>query len=152
MASTCALMFPAELARQIGFMDDAYFIYFDDTDFVARAVKAGYLVKYVPEAKLWHKESSSSGGKPLGPLPLYYQTRNRLYFMAKHQRNRLLLGVFWLYFLAARLVRMAQWRRAGDGASITASRTAISDYRAGRMGYTTPDRYNPRRNRTQLRS
>ena len=142
VASTCALMFPAELVKEIGLMDDAYFIYFDDTDFVARAVTAGYLVKYVPEAKLSHKESSSSGGKPLGPLPLYYQTRNRLYFMAKHQRNRLLLGVFWLYFLATRMVRMAQWWHAGDRASMAASRAAISDYRAGRMGYTAPDRYN----------
>ena len=142
MASTCALMFPAQLVREIGFMDDAFFIYFDDTDFVARAVKSGYFVKYVPEAKLWHKESSSSGGKPLGPLPLYYQTRNRLYFMAKHRRSRLGLGLFWIYFLLTRFVRTFQWRKRGDRASLAASRAAISDYRARRMGFAMPDRYN----------
>ena len=142
MASTCALMFSADLVRKIGFMDDAYFIYFDDTDFVARAVKAGYFVKYVPDAKLWHKESSSSGGQPLGPLPLYYQTRNRLYFMAKHRRSRLGLGLFWIYFLLTRFVRTIQWRKSGDRASLAASRAAISDYRARRMGFAMPDRYN----------
>jgi GT2 family glycosyltransferase len=127
-------------------MDEAYFIYFDDTDFVARAVNAGYLVKYVPGSKLWHKESSSSGGKPLGPLPTYYQTRNRLYFMAKHQKNRLLLGVFWTYFLLARFVRGLQWRRSDDRASRFAVRAAIADYRAGRMGFAPADRYNLPRN------
>jgi len=141
MTGTCALMFSVDLVKEIGLMDDAYFIYFDDTDLVARAVKAEYLVKYVPEAKLWHKESSSSGGRPLGPLPLFYQTRNRLYFMAKHQRNRLLLSLFWLYFLSTRLVRVAKWQLSGDQASIFAFRAAFADYRAHRMGFAEPARY-----------
>jgi GT2 family glycosyltransferase len=141
MASTCALMFPAALVEEIGLMDDNFFIYFDDTDFVARAVGAGYRVKYVPTAKLRHRESSSSGGQPLGPLPLYYQTRNRLYFMGKHQRDPAKMRLFLTYFWLTRAIHVVRWMLAGNKKSIFAFRAAIRDFRAGRLGYAPPARF-----------
>ncbi|CAN5395371.1 glycosyltransferase family 2 protein [soil metagenome] len=141
MASLCALMFPASMIADVGLMDDLYFMYFDDVDFVARAVRHGYKVQYVPEAKLYHRESGSSGGETLGPLPLYYQTRNRMYFMVKHQSNRLKLALFFAYFGGTRLAHVARWLIKRDRRSLYAFRAAIEDYRAGKLGYAPPARF-----------
>lgn len=141
MASLCALMFPATMIEAVGLMDDQFFMYFDDVDFVARAVRQGYKVLYVPEAKLLHRESASSGGETLGPLPLYYQTRNRMYFMVKHQPNRLKLALFFAYFGGTRLIYLLRWAFRMDRRSLFAFRAAIRDYRAGRLGYTPPGRF-----------
>jgi GT2 family glycosyltransferase len=141
MASTCALMFPSSLVEEIGMMDEKYFMYFDDTDFVARAVNHGYKVKYVPESKLLHMESSSSGGDALGPLPLYYQTRNRLYFMRKHQGSVLKRTLFASYFWMTRAVKLANWLLRGDRKSLFAFASAIRDYRGGKLGHAAPSRY-----------
>jgi len=129
------------MIAEVGLMDNEYFMYFDDCDFVTRAVRRGYTVKYVPEAKLSHRESSSSGGHALGPLPLYYQTRNRLYFMVKHQSNRLKLALFFAYFSATRMVHVARWISKGDRRSLTAFWAGINDYRSGKLGYAPPARF-----------
>jgi len=142
MASLCALMFPASVVEEVGLMDDQYFMYFDDVDFVTRAVQRGYMVKYVPAAKLYHRESGSSEGETLGPLPLYYMTRNRLYFMGKHQPDLMKRTVFYGYFWATRLVHVLRWLVRRDRRSLFAFRAAIGDYRQGKLGYASPSRFN----------
>src|SRR5471030_1831160 len=135
MASLCALMFPASMVGIVGLMDDTFFMYFDDVDFVTRAVSCGFKVKYVPASKIYHMESGSSGGETLGPLPLYYQTRNRLHFMAKHQPSRLKHAAFFIYFWLTRLVYIGRWVMRRDWRSLFAFRAAIRDYRNGELGY-----------------
>jgi GT2 family glycosyltransferase len=97
MTNTCALLFPQALIKQAGNMDDNYFMYYDDIDFVYRAVQSGAVVKYVPDAVIYHKESSSSGGQRVSSLKRYYNYRNLFYFMLKHQKSKLKLVIFMLY-------------------------------------------------------
>jgi GT2 family glycosyltransferase len=141
LASLCALMFPASMIRDVGLMDDRFFMYFDDVDFVTRAVQHGYQVRYVPQAKLRHHESASSGGETLGPLPLYYMTRNRMFFMIKHQPNRLKRAMFFGYFVGTRILHLARWIARRDRRSLFAFWAAIQDFRAGRLGYAPPSRF-----------
>lgn len=141
MSSTCALMVPRQVFEKIGFMDDDYFIYFDDTDFVARSVRAGFLVKYVPESILFHKESMSSGGNKLGPLPLYYLSRNRLQFMKKNQTNALMFVAFLIYFSITQTIHLCKFVLRKDKASTLALTAGIQDYFKGKVGYTQPERY-----------
>jgi len=141
LASTCSLMVPAEAIGRVGFMDDQFFMYFDDVDYVSRAVQIGYRVKYVPDAMMLHREACSSGGELVGPLPLYYQTRNRLYFMAKHQKNRVKLALFFAYFWLTRSVYLLRWTIRRDRRSLHAFWTAIDDYRHRKLGYAPPSRF-----------
>lgn len=80
--SGSAFLIKTEAIQKIGFMDDEYFLYFEETDWTLRANQAGYKSLYVPNAQVWHKVSQSGGGmsKPTG---LYYITRNRWIFMKK---------------------------------------------------------------------
>lgn len=86
IAPTCCMLIHKEVFIKVGYMDEKYFMYFDDTDFCIRANDKGYKILYIPEAKMWHKVSSSSGGAN-SKICRYYVSRNILYFMNKY-RNR----------------------------------------------------------------
>ena len=64
-------------------MDENYFVYYDDTDFIYRAVKAGYKIFYMPTLEVMHKVSTSTGGAE-SLFTIYYTNRNRIYFLRKN--------------------------------------------------------------------
>src|SRR5665811_562696 len=69
-------------SSRIGLMDERYFVYSDDTDFMLRAVEAGQVLYYLPVAKLWHKVNSLTG--TASSFSMHYGARNRAFFIAKH--------------------------------------------------------------------
>jgi hypothetical protein len=64
-------------------MDEKYFVYYDDTDFVFRMTHAGHTLYYTPAAEVFHKVSFSTGGDETD-FSIYYLTRNRVYFILKN--------------------------------------------------------------------
>ena len=84
-ACGCAFFVAAARLQKIGLLDDAFFLYFEETDWCYRARRAGYASVFVPEAKLWHKVAVSFGGDG-SPLAIYFVTRNRLLWAARHAR------------------------------------------------------------------
>jgi GT2 family glycosyltransferase len=82
-APTCFMIIDNKVFDIVGLMDEKYFVYYDDTDFMYRAYKKGYRVKLLPQYKILHKVGSLTGGtKSL--FSIYYATRNRLYFIKKN--------------------------------------------------------------------
>ena len=67
--------------QTIMFPDD-YFLYWEDTDWSARAAKAGFELLYVPRARLLHKVSSSLGVR--SPAYIYYNIRNHFVFVRRN--------------------------------------------------------------------
>lgn len=84
-APTCCMLIPNKFFNKVGFIDEKMFMYFDDTDLCMRFIENGIELLYVPNAKMWHKVSSSSGGED-SPIVVYYNTRNRFYFIKKHSK------------------------------------------------------------------
>lgn len=81
---TCFMLIDREVFEKVGLMDERYFVYFDDTDFVWRAVKIhGYKLKYEPKATLLHKVSSSTK-KVSSYFSWHFHHRNSAYFMNKY--------------------------------------------------------------------
>lgn len=85
-APTCFMMVKAGVFEKIGIMDEKYFAYCDDTDFVYRACKAGYKLFYEPSLTILHKVSSSSGGDN-SLFYIYYSNRNKIYFIRKNYKG-----------------------------------------------------------------
>ncbi|MGH1363399.1 MAG: glycosyltransferase family 2 protein [Calditrichia bacterium] len=50
-----------ELVEQIGFLDERYFMYFEEIDFCLQAQRAGWRVVFFPEAEVIHLGGQSSG-------------------------------------------------------------------------------------------
>lgn len=77
-ASGCCMMVKREVFEKIGFLDEKYFLYYEDNDFSQRAKKY-FKIYYQPKAILWHKNAGSTGGVGSN-LQDYYISRNRLLF------------------------------------------------------------------------
>lgn len=83
-APTCFMLIDAAVFKRVGKMDEKYFVYYDDTDFVWRAVKQGKeRMVYIPASRLWHKESVSVGGQ-MSDFAITYMNRNAVYFARKN--------------------------------------------------------------------
>ena len=81
-ACGAAMLVDLVKAQMVGLMDEAYFLYFEETDLSVRLNRQGYRVLYVGGAETTHAVSSASGGEG-GALYQYYMTRNNLYFMKR---------------------------------------------------------------------
>jgi len=75
--SGCCMLIKKEVFQKIGFLDERYFLYYEDIDYNERVRKGKYTIMYVPTALIWHKNAASAGGSGSN-LQDYYITRNRM--------------------------------------------------------------------------
>lgn len=135
-ASFCCALVPAAAFREVGLLDERFFMYYEETDWLRRALTAGFRLRYDPEAIVYHMESASSGGGWMTPFKHYYATRNRLYLVRKNSQSRLWFGVFTLYFLTTRLVYLGGYAAKRRKPMAKALVLGVLDYYRGRMGRT----------------
>jgi GT2 family glycosyltransferase len=95
---SCFMFISGDFLKEEGMLDERFFFGWEDADICVRAVKRGYRVIYVPEAKIWHKGWGRDKKRRLRGMPLYYATRGYFIFTDKHF-SRLQLIRSWLYFI-----------------------------------------------------
>lgn len=101
--SGCCMAFTVSDIQRIGFLEETYFMYCEDTEFCLRAIKNGLSIKYIPESVIYHKVSQSTGGGD-SDFCLYYMTRNRMKYLKEY---RSYFSVFAIPFtLISRYIRM----------------------------------------------
>lgn len=105
-APTCFMMLTRDVFGRVGMMDERYFVYFDDSDFVWRMLRAGMKIRLICSKLVLHKVSSSTGGNE-SAFSLYYMHRNRMRFARKHN-PWYLKPVSLAYIVLTRLIRT--WR------------------------------------------
>jgi GT2 family glycosyltransferase len=71
----------AEAGREVGWFDDDFFMYYEDTDLSWRLRRCGWDVWYEPTAVLRHVHSASS--KEWSPRWVFHVDRNRLLMLVK---------------------------------------------------------------------
>lgn len=112
----CCFLVKCAVVRDIGVLDNDFFIYFEDTDWSLRMREAGYQLYYQPDSKIYHKvgqsdrNRSSEGEGNLSPFAHYVTVRNHLYLWKKHAKGLFIvtgflfqcfkLLAYTLYFLA----------------------------------------------------
>ncbi|MDT8068084.1 MAG: glycosyltransferase family 2 protein [Terriglobia bacterium] len=79
-----AMFFSRKVLAEIGFLPEYFFIYFEETEWCARARARGIDLVWVPAARLVHKEGKSTGAashfRALSDLSFRYVVRNSLLF------------------------------------------------------------------------
>lgn len=90
--SGCSMLVSARAIRDVGLMDESYFLYWEDTEWCARLRKKGYSIYFVPTSHVWHKVSASAGKNSFSQH--YYFIRNGFFFLKSH--DPLLLPFFAL--------------------------------------------------------
>lgn len=73
-ACGAAVLYRRKMLDEIGFLDDDFFLYDEDTDLNFRAQLAGWKCAYVPDAIVYHKCNGTAGR--LSDTHVYYHTRN----------------------------------------------------------------------------
>jgi GT2 family glycosyltransferase len=87
VAGACMLI-RREVFRDVGLLDEKYFMYYEEVDFCLRAARAGWECWYEPAARVVHLVGQSSGvtdtKKPPRRLPGYWFESRQRYFRKNH--------------------------------------------------------------------
>ncbi len=106
VVSGCTMLVRREAAVKVGFFDERFFMYCEDTDWCTRMRKGGYQVYYLAEASVIHHERGSSTNV-LDKMTVE-QSKSVLKFMQKEYGaftafvSNIFLGLFFL-------VRLPYW-------------------------------------------
>lgn len=91
-APTCFMLIKKEIFTTVGLMDENYFVYYDDTDFVHRAIyKNRKMLWYISDSVIHHNESTSTG--KMSDFSVRYLWRNFVYFALKNY------NAFYAYYV-----------------------------------------------------
>ena len=108
-APTCFMLIHKKVFEKVGLMDEKYFVYYDDSDFIYRTNNNGYKIVYFPKAVVSHKVSVSTGGSE-SLFFIYYVTRNRIYFIRKNLP--LIYKIISLpYFFLTRIIKYKSYNQ-----------------------------------------
>jgi N-acetylglucosaminyl-diphospho-decaprenol L-rhamnosyltransferase len=103
-AQSSALMVRREAAAQVGYLDPAFFVYYDECDFCKRLAGAGWHTLFVPSAKAVHHDQLSTDLAAGLPRIVEFH-RNRDLYMRLHHGSVSALAVrlltAWSYALRA---------------------------------------------------
>ncbi len=80
--SGCACLFRTAMLKQIGFFDEDFYLYGDDTELGIRARLAGWECSFVPKAIAYHHGSASLSY--YHPSKFFYVERNRIWVAMKY--------------------------------------------------------------------
>lgn len=99
-ASFAGILLRASMVDELGLMDEGYFLYFEDTAYCLRAIRAGWEIVYVPEARFVHFRGGSAPVKALARaykrLPrYYYASRTRLFYQAYGWSGLIAANLMW---------------------------------------------------------
>jgi len=103
-----SLMIREAVVRSVGTFDEAFFLYFEETDLCRRAAEGGWPTHFVRESRVEHIGSISTGMKDWRRVPGYWFDSRWLYFRKAGGTGRA-IGVT-LAYLAGAMIR--QLRRA----------------------------------------
>lgn len=121
-----------EAVKKAGFLDPHYFIFLDDADWSLRIRRAGYSARYAPQARAWHKPSSSVGME--SESFYYYRTRNRLFFMKRHAPHACLPIFFVSFFLELFFQTLPTLYLSKQGPQMKAVVLGVFDFLRGKRG------------------
>lgn len=83
----CSLLIKSSVIKEVGMMNEDYFLYWEEVDWNAVVSEEGWKILYVPGSLVWHKISASIRDQTY--LQMYYYIRNGLLFFQKHEPKRL---------------------------------------------------------------
>jgi GT2 family glycosyltransferase len=93
------MMVRREALDRVGFLDEDYFLFLEETDWCYRMKQAGWNIFHVPKAEVYHFQGKSAEGERKRAKVEYY--RSRYHFFRKN-RGR----VQWFILLTGLLIRL----------------------------------------------
>ena len=126
-----------------GLLEPQFFLYWEESDFCARAKKLGFIIKTCPKSKVYHKVSASfTGGKP---HTTYYDWRGRLLWIKRNcstkEKRHLLRKVFipeiakiYRHSLLKKLQALANPEKKKQVHVLDSAKQGVKDFTYNRFG------------------
>jgi GT2 family glycosyltransferase len=127
-ATGAAMAVSRAAIERAGLLDESLFAYAEDTEWCLRIREAGFAVVFVPDAKVWHVGSASTGGLS-SPTSIYYDTRNKIAVAERHDPRQGAAAS-----LRRGVVLGAHLATARNAAGVRAAVKGWRDARRGRLG------------------
>lgn len=125
--SGCAMLIKKEVIRKIGFLDEDYFLYWEDADFSFRAKKAGFKAVVVRDSIVWHYEDSKVSNKN----KIYWLVISGLIFFKKN--SPLFLRPWLALYVAVRKAKNWKDRKWGKNETAEAVGRAYKDFNHAKL-------------------
>ncbi|MEY8212781.1 MAG: glycosyltransferase family 2 protein [Gammaproteobacteria bacterium] len=94
--SFACVMLRGSMVRDIGLMDEAYFMYREDNDYCRRAIQAGWGLMFEPKSRVVHLNKGDSNQTALKRLPNYYfESRSRYFSKYYGKWGLLAANILW---------------------------------------------------------
>lgn len=129
----CCFLVRSSVVKQIGLLDDKFFIYYEDSDWSFKISNLGLRLRYEPAAIIYHEVGMSNHNRKghnegnISPFTHYQVVRNHLFMVRRYAKGLNLIGS-WLnqffkicsylvYFLVRRRFKKfkAVWNGLLDG-------------------------------------
>jgi len=102
-----SMLVRATFVREVGLMQEDYFLYFEEIDWVLRA-RGRFLLGFAPRSQVFHKSGANSRkAAPLLSTRFYY--RNRLRFVARFMPEHLTAAKWQMVKDMLRQIARGQW-------------------------------------------
>jgi hypothetical protein len=111
------------LGHVLGWFDDDFFLYYEDTDLSWRIRSRGYGIRYIPGAVLRHVHSASS--VEWSPLFVFHTDRNRLLMLTKDATLPLAVSAVARYPVTTASIAVRTLRQAWSARSRPAVRPTL---------------------------
>ncbi len=79
----CGMLISRRCLEHVGSFDERFFMYYEDSDYCLRVLRAGLRAVVEPRAAMYHKVAVSSGGSD-SPNERYQMARSSVQFFRKH--------------------------------------------------------------------
>lgn len=104
--SFACVLLKKEVIKEVGLMDEGYFMYREDNDYCRRAEEMNWKLSYEPNARVVHLNQGASNNFGVKRLPkFYFQSRSR-YFIKFYGRSGLLFAnLMWSFGRVISIIR-----------------------------------------------
>ncbi len=122
-----------EVFDNVGYLDEDYFLYYEDLDFCLQVKRAGYEIGCVGDSAIWHKVSKTTEMLP-SPSRLRYAFRNTLMLSGRFGdwKTKMLMPLWMKYVAFKQLIKL--WFMPSKKDSARAILAGLSDYIFNRVG------------------
>jgi GT2 family glycosyltransferase len=104
-APTCSVLIRKDVFEDIGYMDEKYFAYYDDTDFFYRICKhKKHRIYYIHDVRFYHKVGGLTRSKEgtatkfkFGNFHIHLSTRNKVYYLKKQKDVLAWINILYFY-------------------------------------------------------
>jgi GT2 family glycosyltransferase len=96
----CCFLTTSKIVKEVGLLDQRFFIYYEDTDWSFKIRNLGYKLIFNPEATIYHEVGMSNENRKnhsegtISPFSHYMTVRNHIYIIKRYSKGLNLIGAW----------------------------------------------------------